>query len=241
VLKNSLLSTQDRFGDDNVTSGAIAGKTMIQALIFDLDNYLAAANEFGEQLFAPAFDAIRKANHDVVSEDSLNAAFADCWRHPLDWVATKYEFSEAMLAAGWKVLATTEIEQPMYGYGDLALLSELSVRCFLVTSGFRRLQESKIKALNLERFFTAIYVDAIDEPNRKGKQGIFEYILDTYKLRPTEVLVFGDNPDSEILAGNRLGMRTVQTLRAGVPRTDKATFYIHSLSELKELLSGLEN
>ena len=75
-----------------------------------MDNCLAAANEVGEQLLAPAFDAIRKANHGVVSEESLSEAFADCWRHPLDWVATKYGFSEAMLAAGWKVLATTEIK-----------------------------------------------------------------------------------------------------------------------------------
>lgn len=214
---------------------------MIKALIFDLDNCLAAANEVGEQLFAPAFDAIRRANHDILSEELLSEAFADCWRHPLDWVATKYGFSEAMLAAGWKVFATTEVKEPMYGYGDLALLSELSVRRFLVTSGFRRLQKSKIKALGLERLFTAIYVDAIDEPSRKGKQGLFEHILDTYQLRPTEVLVVGDNPDSEIEAGNRLGMRTVQTLRAGVPRADNATFYIYSLSELKQLLISLDN
>ncbi|WP_442941124.1 HAD hydrolase-like protein [Nostoc sp.] len=81
---------------------------------------------------------------------------------------------------------------------------------------------------------------AIDEPNRKGKQRIFECILDTYQLKPMQVLVLGDNSDSEILAGNRLGMRTVQTLRAGVPRADNATFYIYSFSELKELLTSLE-
>jgi FMN phosphatase YigB (HAD superfamily) len=106
-----------------------------------------------------------------------------------------------------------------------------------VTSGFRRLQESKIKALNLAPFFTAVYVDAIDEPGRLGKQGVFERILMDYELTSTEVLVVGDNADSEIRAGNRLGMRTVQTLRPGVPRASNATFYIHSLSELRKLLN----
>jgi putative hydrolase of the HAD superfamily len=49
--------------------------------------------------------------------------------------------------------------------------------------------------------------------------------------------VVGDNPEAEIAAGNRLGIQTVQTLRAGVPRADNATFYIHTLAELPELLT----
>ncbi|MBD3887178.1 HAD family hydrolase [Phormidium tenue FACHB-886] len=214
---------------------------MIKALIFDLDNCLAAANEVGEQLFEATFDAIRKANHGTLSEELLSQAFSDCWRQPLDWVATKYGFSEEMLAAGWKGFATTEVKQPMYGYGDLALLSELPVERFLVTSGFRRLQESKIRALGLEPLFTAIQIDAIDEPDRKGKQGLFELILSTHQFKSEEVLVVGDNADSEIEAGNRLGIKTVQILRAGVPRGDNATFYIHSLAELKALLTDPTN
>lgn len=211
---------------------------MTKAVIFDLDNCLAAASEVGEQLFAPAFDAIRQANHGTLSEEVLSQAFSDCWRYPLDWVAAKYGFSQEMLAAGSEGFATTEVKQPMYGYGDLALLSELQVERFLVTSGFRRLQESKIRALGLERLLTAIYIDAIDEPDRKGKQGFFELILSTHGLKPEEVLVVGDNAESEIEAGNRLGIRTVQILRAGVPRGNNATFYIHSLAELKELLTA---
>jgi FMN phosphatase YigB (HAD superfamily) len=214
---------------------------MTKALIFDLDNCLAPANEVGEELFEPAFDAIRRANHGTVSNEALQLAFADAWRHPLDWVAAKYSFSEAMLAAGWRVFVGMEVARPMQGYGDLPILAELPAQRFLVTSGFRRLQESKIKALNLAPFFTALYVDAIDEPDRLGKQGVFERILTDYDLTSAEVLVVGDNPDSEIRAGNHLGMRTVQTLRPGVPRASNATFYIHSLSELRTLLIAPSN
>ncbi len=209
---------------------------MTKALIFDLDNCLAAASEVGDQLFEPAFDAMRTANRGTLSGGCLKEAFSDCWRHPLDWVAAKYGFSAEMLAAGWKVFVTTEVKEPMHGYGDLAVLSELPVHRFLVTSGFRRLQESKIRALGLKGLFTAIHIDAIDEPDREGKQGLFEAILKTHQLKPEEVLVVGDNPDSEIEAGNRLGIKTVQILRPGVPRCDNATFYIRSLAELKSLL-----
>jgi putative hydrolase of the HAD superfamily len=118
-------------------------------------------------------------------------------------------------------------------------LSELPANRFLVTSGFRRLQESKIRALQLLPQFTAVYIDAIDEHDRLGKLGHFEGILLKQRLTAAEVLVIGDNADSEIAAGARLGMPTVQTLRPGVPFTANATFHVHSLPELKELISRL--
>ena len=209
---------------------------MIRAIIFDLDNCLSAADEPGKGLLEPVFDAIRRVNRGRLSNEALAEAFSDCWRHPLDFVAKKHAFTEDMLAAGWAVYVQLEVATPMLGYADLRTLAELPVLRFLVTSGFRRLQESKIKALGFERLFTAIYVDAIDEADRKGKQSTFEGILNDYRLKPEEVLVVGDNPDSEIEAGNQLGITTVQVLRAGVPRGNNATHYIDDLAELKGLL-----
>ena len=150
---------------------------MIRAIIFDLDNCLSAADEPGKGLLEPIFDAIRRVNHGRLSDEALAEAFSDCWRHPLDFVAKKHAFTEDMLAAGWAVYVQLEVATPMRGYADLRTLPELPVWRFLVTSGFRRLQERKIKALGFERLFTAIYVDAIDEADRKGKQSTFEGIL----------------------------------------------------------------
>jgi hypothetical protein len=78
-----------------------------RAIIFDLDNCLASAGEIGQDICAPAFAAIRKASRGILSDERLNAAFADC------------------------------------------------------------------------------FVDAIDESNRQGKQGLFELISSTYRLDPT--------------------------------------------------------
>jgi FMN phosphatase YigB (HAD superfamily) len=207
--------------------------TMTKALIFDLDNCLAAANEVGEALFEPVFEAIREANQGTLSEEALNQAFADCWRRPLDWVAGQHGFSAAMRAAGLKMFAAIEVTRPMRGYDDLAILAELPGQRFLVTSGFRRLQASKIRALGIEHLFAAIYIDAIDDGERRGKQDLFADILRTYQLGLEEVLVVGDDPESEIAAGNRLGLKTVQILRPGVQRSDRATFHIHNLAELR--------
>jgi len=209
---------------------------MIKGIIFDLDSCLAAADEVGQNLFALAFAAIRAANDGSVPEEVLQLAFSECWRVAFDAVADKYNFTEAMRAAGWKEFRRTEVTTPMRGYGDLAVLKELPAQKFLVTSGFRRLQESKVRALGFAGWFAAICMDAIDEPDRRGKQAIFEELLSSYRIRPDEVLVVGDNPDSEIEAGNRLGMKTIQILRPGVPRSEHATRHIHGLAELKELL-----
>ena len=71
-------------------------------------------------MFAPAFAAIRAANDGSVPEEKLRAAFAECWRVAFDAVADKYDFTEAMRAAGWQVFRQTEVTGPMFGYGDLA-------------------------------------------------------------------------------------------------------------------------
>jgi len=137
-----------------------------------------------------------------------------------------------MRSAGFAAFSQLEVRQPMYGYGDLGALSELRAERFLVTSGFRRLQESKIRALGIWHLFTAIHIDAIDESRPKGKLKAFEAILQTHRLTPNEVLVVGDNPDSEIAVGNSLGMVTIQTLRPGVPPSPAAKHHIHTLADL---------
>jgi FMN phosphatase YigB (HAD superfamily) len=209
---------------------------MIRAIIFDLDNCLAAADEPGLQLLAPTFGAIRQANHGTLSEETLERAFSECWRHSLDRVAAKYEFTDEMLAAGWAVNSRAEVEMPMRGYPDLGVIAQLPAQLFLVTSGFRRLQESKVRALAIQSRFERLVIDAIDEPDRKGKEAIFADFLRTYTLDAREVLVVGDDADSEIAAGNRLQIPTVQILRAGIARANNATHYIVSLEELQRLV-----
>ena len=209
---------------------------MVKALIFDLDSCLAAANEVGDAIFAPAFQAIREANDGTVPEDRVSAAFADCWRFPFDFIADKYLFSSAMRAAGFSAFSKIEVRQPMRGYGDLDVLAEIPAKLFLVTSGFRRLQESKVTALGIAHLFAEVRIDAIDEPRPSGKLVNFEAILREYRFSPDEVLVVGDNPESEIAAGNQLGMTTIQILRPGVTPSSAATHQIRGLKELKQCL-----
>ena len=133
-------------------------------------------------------------------------------------------------------MSETSARLRVFGRRADVRLKDLSVLRFLVTSGFRRLQESKVRAFGFADWFAAIYIDALDEPNRRGKHGFFQDILSAQGLQPDEVLVVGDNPDSEIEPGNRLGMKTIQVLRSGVPPSERATRQIRGLRELKEFL-----
>jgi putative hydrolase of the HAD superfamily len=193
------------------------GQQSIKAAIFDLDNCLAAANEIGPELFEPAFNAIRQANRGTLVQAELELALSECWRQPFDFVAETHGFSPEMLTVGWQAFSQVEVQTAMHGYGDLDALRRLPWSLFLVTSGFRKLQESKIRALGCASRFTGVFVDALGEPDRSGKQAHFSRILQDYKLSPGNTLVVGDNPDSEIVAGRNLGMPTVQILRPGVP------------------------
>jgi putative hydrolase of the HAD superfamily len=209
---------------------------VISAIVFDLDNCLAPADAMGRDFLEPMFAAIRRANNGTVPDAMLDRAFEDCWRLALDVVAKKYGFTDAMLDAGWHVGQRLAVRGPMNGYADLPELAHLPAKLFIVTSGFRRMQESKIDALGFRAMFAGVYVDAIDEPGRKGKDGLFREILDQHWLDPRTVLAVGDNPDSEIDAGKQLGMATAQILRPGIARGTNATHYVRDLNELRRIL-----
>lgn len=210
---------------------------MVRAVIFDLDNCLAPSDESGRDLLDPVFASVRAANHGHLTEEELESAFDDCWVHGFDKVAKEHGFSEGMRDAGWRAFAVIEVRVPMQGYGDLGVLPHLGERRFLVTSGFRRLQESKVRALAIAEMFDEIVIDALDEPGRRGKEGVFSDLLARHQLAPAEVVVVGDDPESELTAARHLGLRPVQILRPGVPPADGVP-HVADLAELRKFLTG---
>lgn len=203
--------------------------------IFDLDNCLMDARAMGT-LFETAFVAIRQANQGTLSPDVLEEAIAQCWYTAFDLVAERYGFSAAMRDAGWQAFSRMEMRPPLSGYADIGLLPALPVRRYLVTSGFRRLQQSKIDVLGIAPCFERVVIDAIDEPGPHGKARIFADILAREGCAPGQVLVVGDNPLSELGAGRSLGMVTVQTVRPGIPPWDEADHQVAGLQGVQELL-----
>lgn len=207
----------------------------VRAVIFDLDNCLAPSDEPGRDLLEPVFRAVREANRGQLSKAELAAAFEDCWRYGFDKVAERHGFSREMRDAGWEAFAGLEVRVPLRGYGDLDVLPSLGDRRFLVTSGFRRLQESKVRALGIADAFDEVVIDALDEPGRLGKERVFAALLRRHRLDPMQVLVVGDDPESELTAARALGIRGVQIVRPGIaPAPDVPR--VRDLAGLRRLL-----
>lgn len=205
-------------------------------VIFDLDNCLAPAKQIGVASLQPAFDAIMHANDGSVSSEELRDAFSDIWIHSYDQVAKRYGFTPAMFDAGWREMSRLTVSHRMSGYGDLATLASLPGSLFLVTTGFRRLQESKIAALDIAKYFREIHIDAIDEPNHPGKAALFEQIVAHAGLKKSRTFVVGDNPESELKAARKLGLVAVQMLRPDVVRAADVDHHVADLAELDALL-----
>lgn len=123
-------------------------------------------------------------------------------------------------------------------FGDESCLQELPTTNILVTMGYTEVQEKKVEAIDIAKYFKEVIVDEIDRPTRKGKKAIFAELLGKYDLRPDEVLAVGDNPMSELTAAQELGMKAVQTLRPSIEKWEGADYHITSLCELKSIVES---
>lgn len=208
----------------------------IQAIIFDLDNCLAPGKAVGNDFFDAVFNLWSDDRTSHLSEKDIENAVADFWVHPTDWVAKKYGFSEILIRATFRQLSKMGATSPIAGYSDLFLLAEFPQTLYLVTSGFKTLQQSKIQHLGIKNQFKQIFVDDVLATNRLGKKGLFKQIAQQGNYAPEHLLVVGDNPESELKAGKELGIITVQTLRHDVIEHPIADVHITGLDDLLTLL-----
>jgi putative hydrolase of the HAD superfamily len=124
-------------------------------------------------------------------------------------------------------------------FGDESCIAELPTTNILVTMGYTEVQEKKIEAIGIAKYFQKVVVDEIDLPTRKGKKAIFAELLQENGWDPGEVLAVGDNPASELLAAHELGILAVQTVRPSIDAWEGADYRITSLCELKSIVESL--
>ncbi|WP_374164591.1 HAD family hydrolase [Arcticibacter sp. MXS-1] len=175
---------------------------MKQALILDLDNTIYPVRSIGEELFAPLFELMNKHKGDISKED-FEQAREDIMRRPFQKVAQDYHFSNELTQQGLELLRNATYEGPMAPFPDYQTIKSIRAEKFLVTTGFLKLQSSKVDKLGIRNDFREIYI--IDpDTTEKTKKDIFADILEKYGLQAEEVLVVGDDPESEIEAAAAL-------------------------------------
>jgi FMN phosphatase YigB (HAD superfamily) len=211
---------------------------VLRAVVFDLDHTLFDPHTVPRALFDRLEANVRQVAAGLMPERALDAALADAWRLPFDRVVTLHGLPEAVSTAWRDAACALEVTAPLTPFTDVvAGLRQLSLRRFLLTTGFRRLQESKVRQLGLTSLFEAVYVDALDPPGPRGKRVYLEQLLNEHALAASDVMVIGDRADDELSAGAALGMVVVQILRPGVVPDSGVPWHIPDLAALPALLA----
>ena len=178
---------------------------MTKVLIFDLDNTIYPVHSIGATLFAPLFSMLEDSGEIQEQMDEVKDAIQ---RKPFQVVAAEFGFSDALTQTGIKLLQNLSYNGPIAPFPDFQLVPALPQPKFLVTTGFTRLQESKIDGMQIRSLFREIHiVDPMLEA--RTKKEVFSDILIRYAYQSDEVLVIGDDPDSEIKAAHAIEIPTI--------------------------------
>mgnify|MGYP003439710990 CR=1 FL=1 len=209
----------------------------IEAIVYDLDNTIYPAKKFCEPVFLQVIDAIFSADNNSYLELELEKIKADMFTTTFVDVAKKYSLSDETILAVRQVLDSAVFEEQLVAYEDCAIIENIPLKSFLVTSGNTSFQNKKIENLRIAHWFEKIYIDDENAQPRIGKEGVFKQILSDLGCDAEQVIVVGDNISSEIAAGNKLGMHTIQILRAGIQKGAEAKQHINSFTELFNILN----
>lgn len=206
-------------------------------LIFDLDDTIFETRSMGADHLDKVFKEFRKSAYVHYSRKTFDLIEHDLWQLPFDQVAIQHEFPPSLSELFSNLINATSYRLSIRPFPDFECIRRCDFRKVLVTTGFKKLQEAKIAALQLAPDFETIYFDEIDAPNRTFKSGIFTRILSESGLNKKSHLVIGDNPESELKAGHELGFTTIQVAKFGQPASSYAHFYITDYQELFSLLN----
>lgn len=176
-----------------------------KAIIFDLDNTVYAVASIAPKLFRSLYNVIEEDGSYQGNIEDVKEAIQ---RKPFQVVAEEFQFSDTLTQKGLALLMELEYDDIMKPFDDYLLTKKIDCLKFLVTTGFKKLQESKIKQMSLEDDFTAYFIvdPSISELTKKD---VFQSIAEQYHLKPEDILVVGDDIHSEIKAAEELGIDAV--------------------------------
>lgn len=126
--------------------------------------------------------------------------------------------------------------------GAISLLNAIKgkVNLGIVTNGFTQLQQARLERCGLSNYFDILVISeqvGVAKPHK----AIFEHSLTLMgNPPPSQVLMVGDNPSSDILGGLNAGLHTCWFNRhqKEAPQDINPHYEVSSLNELRYLLVG---
>jgi putative hydrolase of the HAD superfamily len=206
-----------------------------KAIIYDLDNTIYPVPSIGDKLFSSLYQLIRESGE---YDDNFEDIKTDILRKPFQIVAATYGFSDELTQRGINLLKDISYEDEIKPFSDYLEIRSIPAERFLVTTGFEKLQYSKIRGMNIEGDFKEIHV--IDPlASTRTKKDVFADILKRHGYSPSEVLVVGDDLESEIKAAQTLGIDTVLYDKYNLHPDNLTTYKISDFKEMTKFFSNI--
>lgn len=204
-----------------------------KAIIFDLDNTIYAVRSIGNELFAPLFELILQEGDHTANMEKIKA---DIMRRPFQLVARDYQFSDKLTADGIALLKDITYQGKIEPFDDYWLTTKIQLDKFLVTTGFLKLQQSKIEGMKITNDFKAIHI--VDPATSTlTKKDVFASIIQQHGYTKGDVLVVGDDLHSEIKAAAELGIEAILYDKLAIH--DGETSFV-KITDFGELVAWLE-
>lgn len=200
-----------------------------KAIIYDLDNTIFPVSAIGDKLFGPLFNLIANSGQ---HNDSMDAIRYAIMRTPFRIVAQRHNFSDELTQKGIDIQESIDYKDEMNTFEDYPEIKNIPGERFLVTTGFRTMQLSKIRQLGITDDFKEVHVV---NPVETTKKEVFADILKRYGFQPDEVLVVGDDPESEIAAAKALDIPTVLYDKNDTQDANAADYKITHFADLKNI------
>ena len=120
--------------------------------------------------------------------------------------------------------------------GAVEVLEYLSnkYRLFIITNGFRDVQDKKLVNSKIKKYFERIY-DSESIGVKKPDPKIFEFALTDSRSEAYESLMVGDNYEADILGAKNLNIQTIHYVAHGEEIHDDCRV-IHDLKDLIKIL-----
>jgi len=112
-----------------------------KAIIIDLDNTIYPVSSIGNKLFKTLFSIIYKSGE---YSGDFNEIKSEIMRRPFQFVADEFLFSDSLKSDGISHLSELTYEDNMRPFEDYIFFRTMPSKKFLVTTGFPKMQQSKI-------------------------------------------------------------------------------------------------
>ena len=201
---------------------------------------LNALKERGINDFDIFFSKYSHHNHQLWDKYTKGLIKQDELRWKRMWLALlDFKIADEVLAKNIAVqyldILPTKKNLFPYTFEILDYLKNKGYIMHLITNGFENVQYNKLRNSNLTNYFVEVITSEASNSLKPNKE-IFEYALQKSGATLEESIMIGDNLDADIQGGINAGMDTIFVNHLKVEPHIHATYVIHHLKELENIL-----